>query len=291
MSWRTVVVSSRAKLEMKLNYLIIRSDTAQKIYLSEIGTLLIENTAVAITASLMCELMQRKINVIFCDEKRSPCFELSPYYGSHDTSRKIRNQIACPQEKMDKIWTQIVKHKIQKQMELMQYYKFAQESELLKQYIIEIEPGDSTNREGHAAKVYFNALFGQEFSRNSPCVDNSALNYGYAIILSAFNREIISNGYITQLGIFHNNIFNRFNLSSDLMEPFRPIVDKLVLKSKFENFGPPEKKVMVDVLNKDVFIENKTQYVGNAIKIYCKSVLDCLFGDETSEMLIYEYEF
>lgn len=68
MSWRTVVVSSRAKLEMKLNYLIIRSDTAQKIYLSEIGTLLIENTAVAITASLMCELMQRKINVIFCDE-------------------------------------------------------------------------------------------------------------------------------------------------------------------------------------------------------------------------------
>lgn len=81
---------------------------------------------------------------------------------------------------------------------------------------------------GHAAKVYFNALFGMDFTRTEESSINAALNYGYGILLSAFNREIVLNGYITQLGLFHNNMFNQFNLGSDLMEPFRTIVDQKV---------------------------------------------------------------
>lgn len=78
---------------------------------------------------------------------------------------------------------------------------------MLQEYIREIQFGDATNREGHAAKVYFNALFGKEFSRTNDVPINAALNYGYGIILSLANREIVSNGYITQIGLFHDNMF------------------------------------------------------------------------------------
>ena len=91
-----------------------------------------------------------------------------------------------------------------------------------------MEFGDATNREGHAAKVYFNALFGMDFTRTAENSINAALNYGYSLLLSTCTREIAINGYITQLGLFHDNMFNPFNLAFDLMEPFRPLVDNLI---------------------------------------------------------------
>ncbi len=94
MSWRVVVISKRAKLDLQMNYLVVRSDETIKIYIGEISTIMIENTAVSLTVALLSELTKRKIKVVFCDEKRNPSSELMPYYGSHDTSSKIRNQIA-----------------------------------------------------------------------------------------------------------------------------------------------------------------------------------------------------
>ena len=83
----------------------------------------------------------------------------------------------------------------------LQHWK-CEEADLLYQYINEIEFGDVTNREGHAAKVYFNALFGMDFTRSAENVTNAALNYGYSLLLSTFNRCVVANGYITQLGAF-----------------------------------------------------------------------------------------
>lgn len=105
---------------------------------------------------------------------------------------------------------------------------------------------DKTNREGHAAKVYFNALFGKSFSRNDDCPINAALNYRYSIILSLFNREIVASGYVTQLGLFHNNMFNQYNLSCDLMEPFRPFVDTVVKDMNPQKFEKQEKLIIID---------------------------------------------
>ena len=93
MSWRTVVVSSSAKLDYQMGYLVVRKDTTVKVHLSEISTLMIETTAVSITAALISELIKKKVKVIFCDEKRNPAAELMPFYGSHDTSAKIRKQM------------------------------------------------------------------------------------------------------------------------------------------------------------------------------------------------------
>lgn len=278
MSWRIVVVSKSAKLDYQMGYMVVRQEETTKIFLNEISTVLIETTAVSITGTLMCELVKNKIKVIFCDEKRNPSSELMPYYGSHDTSAKIRNQISWSDDRKATVWTEIVTEKIRKQKELLERIGKEEEAGLLQSYIEEIQYGDSTNREGHAAKVYFNALFGKEFTRTSDCNINAALNYGYSILLSSFTREIVANGYITQIGLFHDNMFNQFNLASDLMEPFRPIVDQTVYNMELGTFEKEEKMKLVNILNQTVRINDRSEYVNNAIKIYCKSIFDAL-GD------------
>lgn len=286
MSWRTLVISSRAKLDYKMNYLEIRGDTTTKVHLSELNTIVIASTAVSLTTYLLCELIKNKIKVVFCDEKRNPISELMPYYGSHDTSAKVRKQVRWEQESKNMVWTEIVREKIAKQMELLERLD-KQECDMLAGYMDELICRDETNREGHAAKVYFNALFGMGFSRKSENSINAALNFGYAILLSAFNREIVANGYITQLGIAHDNIYNNFNLASDLMEPFRPLVDEVVFHMKPEEFGRDEKIEILRLLQKEILQDGKRQMVDNAIKIYCKSVLDAL--DESDIRLIRFY--
>lgn len=289
MSWRVVVISKRAKLDYQMGYMTVRSDTTTQIHLGEIATILIESTAVSITTSLLAELSKKKIKVIFCDEKRNPSSELIGYYGSHDTSNKIRKQIQWGKNIKEAVWTEIVTEKIRKQKELLEYLG-KEESELLDGYIKEMRLNDETNREGHAAKVYFNALFGLDFTRTADNLTNAALNYGYSIILSTFNREVVANGYITQLGLFHDNMFNQFNLSSDLMEPFRILVDKEVLYMEMEEFGHKEKMQLVNILNHEIQIDGKVQYVNNAIKIYCKSIFDALNENDSSLIQFYRIE-
>lgn len=289
MSWRTVVISKRAKLELRLGYLIVRGETQLKIFIDEISVLIIENTGVSLTASLLVELSEKKVKVIFCDENRNPCTELISYYGSHDTSRKYKEQLKWNGFTKELVWTEIVREKINKQKEHLAMKKL-KEVVFLQEYLNGLEHNDSTNREGHAAKVYFSALFGLGFTRRNDNNINKALNYGYSIVLACFNREIVSNGYFTQLGLFHDNMFNQYNLSSDLMEPFRPLVDIVVAKMNLEEFGASEKMQLVDVLNKTVVINDKKQYVSNAISIHCKSVFEALGHNDISLLRFYHYE-
>lgn len=291
MSWRTVVISRRAKLDLKMSYLVVRGTETALVHLSEISILIIESTAVSLTASLLCELSKRKIKVIFCDEKRNPSSELVSYYGSHDTSGKIREQIKWSKNLKNIIWTEIVTEKIRKQRDLLNALGKTKEAGLLSQYILEIMPGDTTNREAHAAKVYFNAIFGMDFSRATETPVNTALNYGYGVILSAFNREIVSCGYITQLGLFHNNQFNEFNLGSDLMEPFRILVDAKVVHMKPESIEHEEKMEIVNLLNERVSIDRKSQTISNAVKIYSKSIFEALSSNDISKIRFYTNEF
>lgn len=188
MGWRTVAITRRAKLDLQLGHLVVRNDDVIKINIDEISVLLIECTAVSLTAALLAELTRKKVKVIFCDEKRLPSSELVSYYGSHDTSLKYRKQASWTVESKRNVWTEIVKEKIYQQMNLLDEYDRG-EAALLNQYLGEIKPGDVTNREGHAAKVYFNAMFGMDFSRTQEIPLNAALNYGYSIILSAVAKE------------------------------------------------------------------------------------------------------
>lgn len=288
MSWRIIVISQRAKLDYQLGFMVVRSEEITKIHLGEISTVIIESTAVSITTSLLAELTKKKIKVVFCDEKRNPSSELVSYYGSHDTSNKVRSQIQWSTNVKEAVWTEIVTEKIRKQKELLEYLG-KEEAKLLNSYIEQIDWNDATNREGHAAKVYFNALFGLDFTRTADNPINAGLNYGYTIILS-FTREIVANGYITQLGLFHDNMFNQFNLASDLMEPFRVLVDQKVFSMRLHELEHAEKMELINLLNQEVIIDGKKQYVNNSIKIYCKSVFDALNENDSSLIRFYRIE-
>lgn len=276
MSWRTVIITTRCKLDLKMGFMVIRGEDTKRIFLDEISVLLIENPAVSLTGCLMEALVEKKVRVIFCDGKRSPIAEFVPYYGSHDSSRKIRAQIAWQDTVKGTVWADIISEKIRKQADFLDELKKDREASLIRSYLGKIELYDTTNREGHAAKVYFNAVFGMEFTRSAESAINAALNYGYGIILSAFNREIVSCGYLTQLGIFHDNMFNHYNLSCDLMEPFRIIVDRQVKGLEFSDFGSKEKYALWNILNESVMINGTKQTVLNAIKIYSHSIFDAL---------------
>ena len=283
------MISNNAKLDYQMGYLVIRGRDTVKIHLNEIAVLLIESTAVSLTAYLMSEMVKRKIKVVFCDEKRNPSSELLPYYGSHDTSVKIRRQMEWTREEKAAVWTEIVSEKIRKQADFLRR-RGIEEAKMLYHYVEEIEPGDITNREGHAAKVYFNALFGRDFTRTEESPVNAALNYGYSLILSCFTREIVSNGYITQIGLFHDNMFNSFNLASDLMEPFRVIVDEKVRVMMPEIFETDEKHRMLEILNQEIAIAGKKEFVSNSIRVYTKSVFDALNDNDISLIRFYQNE-
>lgn len=290
MGWRTILVSKPAKLDLKLNYMVCRdSESTVRVHISEISVLIIETTAASITTALLNELTKQKIKIIFCDEKRNPSSELVPYFNSCDSSSKIRSQINWTNDSKGLIWTYIVREKIRNQARVLE--KFNEQKALkLYEYIDEIEFYDESNREGHAAKVYFNALFGMDFSRNKECAENAALDYGYSILLSCINREIVCCGYLTQIGIFHCNKFNHFNLGSDLMEPFRPIIDMLVKRGNLEKFESEQKKYILNVLNYEFVIDGRRETLLNTMKLYVKSVFDALESCNPDLIKFFDYE-
>ena len=287
MSFRTVVIENSAKLDYSMGFLVIRQESVTRIHLADISTLIIESTAVSLTAALIAALTKEKIKVVFCDEKRQPSSELVSYYGCHDCSGKLRTQITWTQNIKAAVWTEIVADKIKQQMEHLQDYGLP-EYILLKDYLDELEFGDASNREGHAAREYFSGLFGNDFSRSQDNSINAALNYGYGIVLSMVDREIVANGYTTQLGIFHDNAANPFNLGSDLMEPYRIIVDRIVKQSMPEKFETDEKRKVLEIVNKEVYIDGRREFVPNAIKIYVRSVFDAINDNDISEIKFYK---
>lgn len=275
MSFRTVVVKTRCKLEYSLNYLVYRTaDSEKRICLNEISTLIIQNTGVAITAALLSMLMEKKIKVMFCDAKSNPQGELVPYYGAYNNFEKIRAQCSWKREDMDALWQLIIKKKIEGQKNNLDLIGKIDSVSKLADYLSCVLPGDTTNREGHSAKVYFNSCFGNNFSRGDECDTNAYLNYGYSIILSAINREVKAFGYLTELGIHHIGEENPFNLSCDLMEPLRPLIDRLVLKGTLnnENF----KSELINALNLVVVFDEKNMILDNAIHLYIQSMLSVL---------------
>lgn len=288
MGFRTVIVNSRAKLEFRLNFMIVRGENEKRIFIDEINTLIVQSTAVSLTAALLSELIRSGVKVIFCDEKFNPCSELVPYYGAHNTSKRYKIQMQWRDETKNEIWRLIIAQKITNQKNYLQKRGFSAEAELIGSYIPYILPGDTTNREGHSAKVYFNCLMPCGVSRRDGGFLNGCLNYGYAVLLSCFNREIVASGYLTLFGIWHDNEFNQFNLSSDLMEPFRTIVDEVafLLPEGDKEF----KRKMADILNFQISIDGKTTTLDLAVRTYVRSVLNALEASDPSLIIFPSYE-
>lgn len=289
MSFRTIVIANQSKLSYKNRFLVVKQNNDEKyIHLSEIDTIIVDSIAVSISSYLLKELSDNKINIIFCDEKHNPFGELLSYYSSHNTSKKIQKQINWLKANKDIVWQNIIKNKIINQALMLRKIN-SNKYELLLSYIEEVLSADKTNREGHAAKIYFNELFGKNFIRNESDNINSALNYGYAILLSTINKEIISNGYLTQIGIHHKNEFNEFNLSCDLMEPFRIVIDNFVYYNQEKELNTEFKLDIVNIFNNRYTYENKKYTLKDIIKLYVKNTLESLDDpNKYKEFSIYE---
>lgn len=288
MSFRTVVITRQSKISYKNRFLVVKQESEENfIHLSEIDTIIVDSISVSISAYLLKELSDNKINIIFCDEKHNPFGELSSYYTRHNTSKQINEQIKWKKLSKDILWAKIIENKILNQAKLLKKIK-SSKYKLLLSYIDEIKIGDKANREGHAAKVYFNELFGKNFSRNDNNDINAALNYGYAVLLSTFNKEIVSNGYLTQLGIHHKNEFNEFNLTCDLMEPFRIIIDNFVYYNRKREFDSSYKLDIVNIFNNTYKYLGKKYVLKDIIKMYTKSTLDAI--NDIKKYKGYEYD-
>ena len=287
MSFRTVVITRQSKISYKNRFLVVKQENDEKyIHLSEIDTIIVDSISVSISAYLLKELADNKINIIFCDEKHNPFGEVIPYYSKHNTSKMIKEQIKWKTSDKDKIWAEIVKNKIMNQALLLKKTK-SSKYKLILSYIDEVVDGDKTNREGHAAKVYFNALFGNDFVRNSDDTINAALNYGYAILLSTINKEIINNGYLTQLGIHHKNEFNEFNLTCDLMEPFRIVIDNFVYYNQARKLDTEYKLDIVNILNGTFKYQGKNYTLKDIIKMFVKNTLESINNLDNYKEFVY----
>lgn len=287
MSFRTVVITRQSKITYKNRFLVVKQENDEKyIHLSEIDTIIVDSISVSISAYLLKELADNKINIIFCDEKHNPFGEVVPYYSKHNISKMIKEQIKWKASDKDKIWAEIVKNKIMNQALLLKKTK-SSKYKLILSYINEVVDGDKTNREGHAAKVYFNALFGNDFVRNSDDTINAALNYGYAILLSTINKEIINNGYLTQLGIHHKNEFNEFNLTCDLMEPFRIVIDNFVYYNQARKLDTEYKLDIVNILNGTFKYQGKNHTLKDIIKMFVKNTLESINNLDNYKEFVY----
>lgn len=279
MGFRTIVINAHSKLSYKNNHLVYKSiEDTQMIYVSEIDVMICETTDIVISTMLINKLIEAGVLLIMCDAKRLPNSVAMPYYGRHDTSLQIQKQVEWKTEDKEKIWTDIIIQKISNQAVLLKKVGFDDKATDILNAITKLALNDPANVEGHAARTSFNTLFGHNFVRDEVTEVNKGLDYGYTLILSLFAREIVKCGCLTQLGIKHTNQYNQFNLASDLMEPFRVLVDEIVYDNKSEAF-PRIKRELFTLFSETYRYNGSDMYLTNIISDYVKKVLDCLHGE------------
>jgi CRISPR-associated protein Cas1 len=257
------------------------SETA-KVHLSEVAAIILQTRQVNISAYLLSELSKQKIALIVTDEASNPIGEYLPLYGSHNCSKRILEQISWTEPSKKRVWQRIVKDKIMQQAQLLDRRGSEDEAKSLFDMVADVKSGDTTGREAAAARYYFSTLFGRDFNRDADIPLNAALNYGYAILLSMTNREIVSRGYLTQLGIWHHSEYNQFNFASDLMEPFRPVVDMIVLDF-FDGFFDQEiKRLLGNLANRNIEYKGGTYRMSSVLSLYVQDCLDALNKKESA---------
>lgn len=280
MGYRQVIIKKSEKLHFKDNQLIIDKDESSiKVPLEDISYILIEDSSTILTTRLLAELGKNAISLIVCDEKFEPTSIMYPYNYHFKQLDVFSHQLEIDDSIKNEFWNQIVKRKIENSIRVLEMTSKEEfPISKLTEYINEITDGDSKNREGLAAKMYFRSLFGSYFIRFYDDNVNAALNYGYTIIASAIIRNLAVYGLNTYLGIHHSSKINNFNLAYDFLEPYRSVVDKFVYDNKDDIVLPLSfefRKKLINLLNKEVLHQNKKytiEYsIGLLIKSYIKS--------------------
>ena len=279
MGWRSVIITQHAKLTYSMQMMIVQTrDGINQIPIEDINLLLVSTTQAVITSALISKLAQNQTKVIFVDEKDNPVVETAVYYPGARNMAKLKKQFNWDEHLKEVLWTRIVSQKIKNQIAVLANYHLDKDE--VQSELDQLEINDESNREAIAARKYFMLLFDKDFVRRDTSAINAALDYGYAILLSSFNREIAMNGYLTYFGIHHCSQENQFNLASDLMEPFRPFVDYWVkAHEKIKELTPDIKYGLVELLSLEIKFNGKKTLLTNAITIYVRECLKFLNGE------------
>ncbi|MDF7627235.1 type II CRISPR-associated endonuclease Cas1 [Lactobacillaceae bacterium L1_55_11] len=267
MAWRTVLVNSHAKINYSMNDINVQtSEGSERIPVDDIRVLILGNTRTVITAYALYELNRRHVKIVTCDPQGMPIGEFVGYHENVHQNDKLKKQINWGASRKEQLWQSIVRVKILNQHMALPK-DVTKNYQNLKNLAEQVVAGDADNREAQAARLYFPRMFGKDFVRSDELNPiNGHLNYGYAILLGAVSREIVSLGYLTQLGVHHQNWENYLNLASDLMEPFRPFVDRIVRQQQSEELTLENKLNLVGVLNEMIVFNHQEIELAQAVQ-------------------------
>lgn len=287
MGWKTVIIGSEAKVSLSLNKLKITiGNEFQNVPLGDIDTVIFSHNRVIITIPLISALVENNINIIICDEKNDPIGIFQPFNGHSLVFKRLNAQINWKLTRKKKLWKRIIELKIQSEIDaLILEKRQVKVIEQLKMYRESVYTDDQTNREAASARMYFTEMFGDDFTRDIPNIQNYALNYGYKILASYISRCIASRGLITQLGIHHIGESNPFNLTYDFIEPLRAIIDLWVIESITDTFNAPLKQELIGILNYRVYVKDKWMRLNDAIEDIVDSYIAYL--DERSNEVLF----
>jgi CRISPR-associated protein Cas1 len=284
---KTLYFGNPAYLKTSNEQLIIElhdSGERRTIPIEDIGLLILDHRQITITQVLLARLLANNTAVITCDETHHPAGMWFSLDGNTLQSQRFQAQVEATVPLKKQLWQQTVVSKIQNQAALLKQER--QESKLLYTYAGEVKSGDSENHEAKAAAYYWKRIFPDflMFKRDrfgDP--PNNLLNYGYAILRAIVARSLTGSGLLPTLGIHHRNQYNAYCLADDIMEPYRPFVDKLVCQiikgnGKFLEITPSMKRLLLGLPAMDVKIEGKNSPLMNAVQRTTASLSKCYEG-------------
>jgi len=278
---RTLAFTKPYHLSLKNQQMIIKakedSGSCSSVPVEDIGFVILENPEISISLPLLNALADNNAAVILCSDKHMPNAMFMNLDSNSTQGESFRAQLSATEPMKKNIWKQII---IRNQAALLR--KLDKDGDSLKPCYQNVKSGDSDNREGVAAKLYWNELFDEKFMRvRTGPSPNEMLNYGYTVLRAAVARSLTGSGLLPSIGIFHRNRYNAFPLADDVMEPYRPFVDEIVFhlyangESSLNKYSKSE---ILKLLYADTFFENATRPLDIGLSITTASLAKCYNG-------------
>ncbi len=279
---RTIYIGNPAYLKLKHNQLVVVSlETKQSIGtvpIEDMALLMLDHHQITISSQLINQLMGNGVALVHCDNHHLPNGLMQPLVGHSELTERWRCQLNSTVPLKKQLWKQTVIAKLENQKALLQ--RSNSPFEAMNSYIEKVISGDETNMEGKAANHYWKYIltdFQRERFGDAP---NNYLNFGYAVLRSIVARAIVSSGMLPAQGIFHSNKYNPYCLADDIMEPYRPFVDKLVLEylqqhPQENELNKHAKAHLLKIATEDVVIDAKTRPLMIAVSTTTASLYKC----------------
>lgn len=285
MGYRVIFLTNPARLYVKNQQLVIDNGDVFKVPLEDIECIAIDSMQITMNSYLLSRLSEYAITLYVTDKTHHPCGTFLPLLRHSRHLSVLKNQLEMTLPNKKKLWKQIVCQKIENQATVLKLCGIDEwkSIDVLKSMV---KSGDPDNMEAVAASKYFKLLFGKNYTRTQDNFITPKLNYGYSILRSTISKYLVVYGYEPSLGIFHKSNLNSFNLSDDIIEPFRPIVDLYVKKFALEDeIDTHTKASLANLLNCDLIIDNKLFACAKAIELTIKS-LSSWYNDKNKSLLL-----